>query len=200
MFGRGSVLRRGSGVTGYFGNDANGDSDTSDAFGGSTAPRVEHNLLGSGNSALQLNTLSDWANTKALFRIQNNTGVTVNLWNFKFDVWGADSDNDRSTVYWDYAANNSNDPEIMTFTGIGSQLIPNNGGTLELITSVDTTVNVAVNHGDYLVLQFRTAGVNSGSASAINDLVVEAIPEPGMMAFLAGVGGLMLLRRRRRRG
>jgi hypothetical protein len=149
--------------------------------------------------ALRLSPNSDGIQNAVFFRIQNNTGQTVNSWTFTADIFFREPEaGDSSSVELSYAANNGINPGAMTFYFIANSPPSTQNGTLYLAHKFNETVNVSVANGDYIVLRFRdTQGqANSGSTIFIDNIGVIAVPEPSTYLLIGlGLAGLCALRR-----
>ncbi len=164
-----------------------------DAFGGSESAS-DYLIVGSGDGITDTN--GDSRAFTMTLRVRNMTGGTVPQWKFGFDLW------DRSTLSASqvsaftikYSTDNVNFTTLTSFDGI-------DGTSVWRYTGVDETFNASVADGGYLYLQLdETPKSGGGSAWLTDNWSVTAIPEPGTISVLLGAGGLMLLRRRMRRG
>jgi hypothetical protein len=162
----------------------------------STGPEADPQLS---SRALRLSPNNDGIQNAVFFRIQNNTGQTVNSWIFTADIFFREPNaGDSSSVELSYAANNGNNPGAMTFNTIATSPSSVQSSVLYLAHSFNETVNVSVANGDYIVLRFRdTQGqAGSGSTTFIDNIGVIAVPEPSTYLLIGlGVGALFALRR-----
>jgi hypothetical protein len=185
------------------GNSNGTTTDNSISFGtmkvlGPTGNEADLQLT---SRALRLSPNNDGIQNAVFFRIQNNTGQTVNSWIFTADIFFREPEaGDSSSVELSYAANNGINPGTMTFNFIATS--PSSSSTqnpvLSLAHSFNETVNVSVANGDYIVLRFRDTQGQAGSGSTIfiDNIGVIAVPEPSTYLLIGlGLAGLCALRR-----
>lgn len=215
-----------SGQASFFGDDFNGDADTTDNFNvlsgstifGSTntfgialtAPDVAiaFGTNGSPGSAGYTRPFRDYTFT---LRIQNTSGGPISQWSSRVDSWWGDDDTANATMSLAWSTN------LTTWTVIDSFTTTDAGDTNQLLTERDMSGSFTATVADTAFLYLRianlrtgavaatdgglfTAGSGSGAALAIDNWNVTAIPEPSTIGLLAGVlalGGVVVARRRR---
>jgi len=198
----------GAGSPTRFANDANNNGDTDDESVGNSSVRVyrpdETTASGLASNAFAVSRNNDFATSSIYFRIQNNTGSTINDWNFTSDIFYAEPDaNNFSILQFSYAISNGIDPATMSFTAFGTAPTITSGMTLSATPAgtLNQTVSTSgVANGDYIILAFSDLQSAQGSTIFLDNIGVTAVPEPGTVGLLiAGLGILMMVRRRNRR-
>lgn len=208
-----------------FGADANGDGDTSDAFGvgytGLTTLRGGSDsgsfaVLGANNWGLGLaagNLATPWANGIITLRIQNTTGATVTDWSFFADVWYASQNGGSNPGILTFSWSTGDFTNNASFTNFASRTstktTDSSGDAVRTDASqwsdqlsLGDSFSATVLNGEYLYIQFNADRPNGGAGASwvLDNLTVTAVPEPSAFALLLGAGALggVALRRRRR--
>jgi hypothetical protein len=183
------------------GNSNGTTTDNSISFGtmkvlGPTGNEADTQLS---SRALRLSPNNDGIQNAVFFRIQNNTGQTVNSWIFTADIFFREPNpGDSSSVELSCAADNGDNPGAMTFNFIANSPSSTQNGTLYLAHTFNQTVNVSVANADYIVLRFRDTQGQAGSGSTIfiDNIGITAVPEPSTYALIGlGLAALFTLRR-----
>ena len=169
-----SIYGLGNNVAGYF-VDGNNDGDVIDIF--NNGPGLKLNPLGAASNLVMISPVDDWTTSAVYLRIQNTTGATVSNWKIGFELYGAETNNDVSTLNYGFAVSNSLQPGSLSYTSFGSHEMTNTGSTaaLSLDATEDIDVAAVVPDGGYLVIALTETGVNSGSAIYLDNLSVTAL-------------------------
>lgn len=184
-----------------FGNDYNLNEATNNGFNqpavGGLGVRLGGNTVNESN-ALAIAFDGNFQVVSFFFRIQNNTGAPIDMWNFTFDVLYGDDDSSLSDLVFSYAVSSDSDPDDITFSNFGTAPAIGTTDGLELAGTVNENISATVANGEYIILGF-TDTVADGSTVMIDDLAITAVvPEPAhYAAALAAVMGLLCWLRRR---
>jgi hypothetical protein len=156
--------------------------------------------------------LTHKATTGSLTRMGQyfSNSLTGTGWSLDFDLGGTATIGGAGVYVRLWGGTSAASPEGVFFNSNGdgdpaAGLVDSNGWTLLVDTGLGITVSGIGTHsygisqdlGDYDVLVFRVASRSAGNGTTYDNLsLVNPIPEPSIAGIL-GVGGLVLLRRRR---
>lgn len=201
-----------SGQSTFFGDDFNGDGDTTDNLGvvagatildstnayGVSLDGVDRAISFGTNGAIgTANYLRPYRDYAFTLRIQNVSGIEISEWSTSLDAWWGDEDSANATMSLRWSTDLTNWNTLDSFTTFDA------GDANQLLTRRDFgpiafSANVA--DGSYLYLQVTnlragavaaadggvmTSGSGSGAALVIDNWNVTAIPEPSTVTFFA---------------
>jgi hypothetical protein len=172
--------------------DLNGDSDLDDrrdifqmrGIDSTTLP-----ALGANNRAVMFDA-ETWDDKWLTLRVKNATGSTVSAWNLGVDLWFNDTAANGGTLRVLTGTQLNALQEVITYNSTNANL-----GWAG--STFSTPLQATVADGDYLYVRFYYDQNGRGNAFAMDNISIQAVPEPGSLAFLA-LGVASLARRRRR--
>ena len=145
---------------------------------------------------------SDFAPGNMTLRVQNNTGSLLNSFTVSYELYVRNDAARSSSFNFSYSTDGTSFTNVST--GLFQYTSPTTADALgwRSLGTPQTTLSASVASGDFFFMRWsgaRVSGTGIDDEFGLDDITVNAVPEPSALALLSlGCFTLLLLRRGRR--